>query len=209
MTANDIQVALVEDDGEIRQLLTLIIDGSPGYSCKHAFSDCETAIPALLKARPDVVLMDIGLPGVSGIEGLRRLKEKLPATDFIMLTVQEDDEALFASLCAGASGYLLKDTPPVALLQAIAEARAGGAPMSASIARRVLGSFRVATTSPLSPREKEVLQRLCEGANYKTIAAALFISGETVRAHIKNIYEKLQVHSRAEAVKKALQERLL
>lgn len=209
MTTNEIQVALVEDDGEIRQLLTLLINGSPGYSCKHAFGDCETAIPTLLKTRPDVVLMDIGLPGISGIEGLRRLKEKLPATDFIMLTVQEDDDALFASLCAGASGYLLKDTPPVALLQAIAEARAGGAPMSASIARRVLGSFRAPSTSPLSVREKEVLQRLCEGENYKTIAVALFISGETVRAHIKNIYEKLQVHSRAEAVRKALQERLI
>lgn len=209
MPANDITVALVEDDGEIRRLLTLIIDGSPGYSCKLAFGDCETALPALAKARPDVVLMDIGLPGISGIEGMRLLKEKLPAADFIMLTVQEDDDSLFASLCAGAAGYLLKDTPPATLLQAIKDVHEGGAPMSASIARRVLGSFRVAVSSPLTPREKEVLQRLCEGENYKTIAAALFISGETVRAHIKNIYEKLHVHSRAEAVKKALQERLI
>lgn len=209
MSNDNIQVAIVEDDREIRQLMTLLIDSSPGYTCKQSFNDCESALQTILADPPDVVLMDIDLPGMSGIEGVRRLKESLPSTEFIMLTVQEDDESVFESICAGAVGYLLKETPPAELLEAIRDVCHGAAPMSASIARRVVVSFRRGQTSPLSSRETEVLEYLCEGENYRAIAQALGISGDTVRAHIKNIYEKLQVHSRAEVVKKAIKDRLI
>ncbi|MFQ5640613.1 MAG: response regulator [bacterium] len=209
MNIDNITVAIVEDDREIRQLLTLIIDGSPGYECKQSFNDCETAISEIVANPPDVVLMDIDLPGMSGIEGVKRLKTELPDTDFIMLTIKEDDDSIFDSVCAGATGYLVKDMPPADLLQAIKEVYEGGAPMSANIARRVVTSFKKSTESPLTPRETEILQKLCDGDNYKTIAAALFISGDTVRAHIKNIYQKLHVSSRAEVVKKAIRDRLI
>ncbi len=209
MSSEEISVAVVEDDNEIRQLLTLIIDSSPGYICKLSFNDCETAIPQIQKTPPDVVLMDIDLPGMSGIEGVKRLKPGLPDTDFIMLTIKEDDDSIFNSVCAGATGYLVKDMPPADLLKAISEVYEGGAPMSASIARKVVTSFKKSGESPLTRRETEILQKLCDGDNYKTIAEELFISGDTVRAHIKNIYRKLHVNSRAEVVKKAIRDRLI
>lgn len=206
---DEIKVAVVEDDAEIRELLTLLIDASPGFSCKHSFNDCETAVGELPGLDHDVILMDIILPKMSGIEGVKLLKEKIPGTDFIMLTVQEDDNSIFDSLCAGASGYLLKDTPPAELLSSIKEVINGGSPMTPSIARRVINSFKKAGDSPLSKRETEILELLCDGKNYKTIADELFVSGNTVRAHIKNIYRKLHVNSRAEAVKKALNDKLV
>ncbi|MFQ5584224.1 MAG: response regulator [Calditrichia bacterium] len=206
---NEISVAIIEDDSEIRQLMTLIIDSSPGYICKQSYNDCESAIPEIEKNPPDVVLMDIDLPGMSGIEGVLHLKNKLGNTEFIMLTVKEDDQSVFDSLCAGATGYLVKDTPPAMLLDSIREVFEGGSPMTASIARRIVRSFKKTSLSPLTARETEVLQKLCDGDNYKIIAEALFISGDTVRAHIKNIYKKLQVNSRAEAVKKAIKDRLI
>jgi DNA-binding NarL/FixJ family response regulator len=204
-----IRVAIVEDDTEIKQLMCLIIDGSPGFSCLQAWESCEEAIPAIEKDPPDLVLMDIDLPNMQGIEGVRILKEKLPHLLVVMLTIHEDNEAVFNSLCAGAVGYLVKGLPPVQLLQAIREAHQGGSPMSAVIARKVVKSFHSNAPNPLSGREKEVLKMLCDGENYKTIAIALFVSGNTVKAHIKNIYEKLQVHTRAEAVGKAFKNRLL
>lgn len=209
MTEQTIHVTIVEDDSEIRQLLTMIIDGSPGYSCKKSYNDCETAIRELRDYPPDVVLMDINLPKMSGIECVKLLKEQLPHTDFIMLTIHEDDDSIFNSLCVGATGYLLKDTPPAELLDAIKEVYEGGSPMTASIARRIVSSFKKNTGTPLTEREQEVLRLLCNGDNYKMIADSLFISGHTVRAHIKNIYKKLQVSSRAGAVKKAIQDRLI
>jgi DNA-binding NarL/FixJ family response regulator len=205
----NISVAIVEDDAEIRQILSLIVDRTPRFSCKQSYADCESAVETMKKNPPDVVLMDIGLPKMSGIEGVRILKEALPGTDFIMLTIQDDDESVFNSLCAGATGYLLKDTPPAELLHSIREVRDGGSPMSASIARRIVGSFRRTKQSPLSSREAEILEKLCNGDNYKTIADSLFISGNTVRAHIKSIYRKLHVSSRAQAVRTALQEKLI
>lgn len=205
----EISVSIVEDDVEIRKMLSLIIDRSPGYSCKQSYYDCETAIEAISKKPTDVVLMDIHLPQLSGIEGVRILKEKLPDTDFIMLTIQEDNDSVFNSLCAGATGYLLKDTPPASLLAAIKEVKGGGSPMSPSIARRIISSFRPNSESPLTKRESEILEMLCNGDNYKTIADSLFISGHTVRAHIKAIYRKLQVNSRGEAVNKAIKDRLV
>ncbi len=153
--------------------------------------------------------MDIGLPSMSGIDGVKILKQAQPNVDFIMLTIQDDDESVFNSLCAGATGYLLKDTPPAKLLNSIKEVREGGSPMSSTIARKIFKSFMRDSNSPLTKRETEILQKLCEGENYKTIADSLVISGHTVRAHIKNIYQKLHVNSRAGAVKKAIQDRLI
>ncbi len=205
-----IQVAIIEDDHDIRQLMKLIIDGSPGFICQQAYEGCNSGVPALIEDPPDVVLMDIDMPEMSGIEGVKWLKEELPKVNIIMLTVHEDNEAVFDSLCAGAIGYLVKGLPPVELLRAIEEAHKGGSPMSPTIARNVVRSFQPkVTTDPLSERERGVLKLLCEGENYKTIAASLFISTNTVKAHIKNIYEKLQVHTRAEAVSKALKQRLV
>ncbi|MBZ0179772.1 MAG: response regulator transcription factor [Melioribacteraceae bacterium] len=206
---NNITVAIVEDDEEIKNLLTIIIDGSPGFECSQNYANCEDAVKNIPKNQPNVVLMDIDLPRISGIEGVRLLKESLPETDFIMLTIKEDDDSVFNSLAAGATGYLLKDTPPVLLLQSIKEVVQGGSPMSPMIARKVLDSFRKNLKSPLTERETEVLKRLCEGENYKTIAGALFVSGNTVRAHIKNIYKKLHVNTRAAAVSKAINENLV
>jgi DNA-binding NarL/FixJ family response regulator len=201
---------LVEDDPEIRQLLQLILNGSPGFSCPYAFCSAEDALENWPSMRPAAVLMDIELPGISGIECVRQLMERDPELDIIMLSVRDEDDAIFNSLCAGASGYLVKNTPPAQLLEAIRECKEGGSPMSASIARRVVASFRKpVSVSPLSDRETEVLRLLCQGSNYKTIAEAIFVSSNTVKAHIKNIYKKLHVHTRAEAVTKAHKEGLI
>ncbi|MBK8965946.1 MAG: response regulator transcription factor [Lewinellaceae bacterium] len=204
-----IHVAIVEDDPEIRQTLALIINGTPGFSCIFSYADCESAIADLPGHFTDVVLMDIELPGITGIEGVKRLRPQMPRADFIMLTIRHDDEAIFESLCAGATGYLVKDTPPAELLDAIREVRQGGAPMSAAIARKVIRSFRQTSPSPLSDRETEILRLLSDGQHYRSIAEQLFLSPHTVKTHIKNIYEKLQVHSRAEAVRKALGDKLI
>ena len=204
-------VAIVEDDEAIRHSLAQILNGSPGYLCVNAFESAEDAIANLPADPPDVVLMDIGLPGMSGIEATQILHDRLPETDVVMLTVQENDDAVFNSLCAGATGYLIKSMPPAQLLQSIDEVYRGGSPMSASIARRVIRSFQSEPdiASPLTRREREILEHLCNGESYRVIAEKLFISGHTVRSHIKNIYEKLQVNSRAEAVRKAMQEKFI
>ncbi len=206
----DLHLALIEDDPEIRQLLTILLEGTPGYRCALVFEDAESALDEIINYQPDVVLMDIQLPGMSGIEAVKILTEARPELPIMMLTVQMDDDSLFESLCAGASGYLLKSTPPAQLLAAIDEAKAGGSPMSPAIARRVVKSFhRPKLDSPLSEREREVLVRLCEGETYRSIAEALFVSSNTVKAHIKKIYQKLQVHTRAEAVKRAMRDGLV
>ncbi|MEZ5148806.1 MAG: response regulator transcription factor [Bacteroidales bacterium] len=202
-------VAIVEDEDEIRELLEAIIDRSPGFTCKHVFKDCESALNPLKSIKPDVVLMDIQLPGISGIEGIKLLKPELNDTDFIMLTIRDEDEMVFESLCAGATGYLLKDTPPVRLLNAIKEVREGGSPMSPGIARKIVISFQPSRSNPLTEREQEVLENLAKGENYTTISEKLFISGNTVRAHIKNIYRKLEVNSRAAAVNTAIKQKLI
>ncbi|MCF8379064.1 MAG: response regulator transcription factor [Bacteroidales bacterium] len=209
MTEEIINVAIVEDEDEIRELLEQIIDRSPGFACKHVYKDCESAIDSIKLAKPDVVLMDIQLPGITGIKGIELLKPELPDTDFIMLTIRDEEEIVFQSLCAGATGYLLKDTPPVKLLSAIKEVRDGGSPMSPGIARKIALSFQPSKDNPLTEREIEVLTRLANGENYSTISSKLFISGNTVRAHIKNIYRKLQVNSRAQAVISAIKQKLI
>lgn len=186
--------------------MTLLLNGSPGFNCLGSAADADTALQQIFSLQPDLVLMDIHLPGISGIEAVTSLREAGCSTPILMLTVQEDDQSVFDSLCAGATGYLLKDTPPAQLLQAIEEALQGGAPMSPAIARKVVRSFQVPKVpSTLSEREHEVLRWLCQGENYRQIADRLFISTNTVKAHIKHIYEKLHVHTRADAVRKALE----
>lgn len=204
-----ISVAIIEDDARIRQLLQLIVDGSPGFSCTQDYDSCEQAIIALAERTPDILLLDIDLPGISGIEALPKLKTDMPSLTVVMLTVHEDDEAVFQALCAGADGYLIKGIPPDQLLVAIKEAYNGGAPMSSSIARKVVRHFHQDRQHQLSKREVEVLKLLCNGENYRTIAEQLFISSNTVKAHIKKIYHKLHVNNRAEAVAKAIQKRIV
>lgn len=204
-----INVSIVEDDDEIRESLAILINGTRGFTCISTYVNCETAISGIIDDPPDVILMDIGLPGMSGIEGIRRVKAHIPDVDILMLTVHSDSKKVFEALCAGACGYLIKDTPPARLLEAITEAYNGGAPMSTQIARMVVDSFKINSHSDLTQREIEVLNQLCKGKSYRMIADTLFISEETVRRHIKNIYKKLEVSSKSEAVVKALKERLV
>ncbi len=205
----NIQVAIIEDDPKIRQLLQLIIDGSPGFACHQAFEDCIVALDSLENNAPDLLLLDVDLPKISGIEGLKKIRKIIPDLTVIMLTIHEDDETVFNALCAGAVGYLIKGLPPDQLLVALKEAYTGGAPMSTPIALKVVKHFHQNQSSLLSERETEVLSLLCKGENYRTIAQQLFISTNTVKAHIKNIYKKLQVNTRAEAVATALQKKII
>ncbi len=205
----NIEVAIVEDRPEVRTGLAALIDGSPGFRCQHTFGDAESALAHLESHPTQVVLMDIGLPGMSGIEATIRLKARQPHCQVIMLTVYEDNNRIFESLQAGATGYVLKKTPPVELLAAIESVRAGGSPMSSQIARRVVETFHQPivekkTLSNLTPREQEILELLVKGYRYREIAEQLFISLDTVRTHIRHIYEKMQVRSRTEAATKYL-----
>ncbi|MFA6542309.1 MAG: response regulator transcription factor [Bacteroidota bacterium] len=205
----NISVAIVEDLTDIRVGLGALIGGSPGFSCIGMYADGEEAVERIPRAIPDVVLMDIDMPKMNGIECIRKLKTVMPSLQIMMLTVFEDDEKIFQSLKAGASGYLLKKTPPVKLLEAIEEVFHGGSPMSGQIARKVIQAFQTPQqkspqTENLSQREHEILSYLAKGHRYKEIADELFISIETVRTHIRNIYEKLHVRSRTEAVLKYL-----
>lgn len=204
-----ITVAIVEDHQEIRDSLALLINATEGYECPATYSDCESAIEGIEENLPDVVLMDIGLPGMSGIEGIKKIKQKHPDIDFIILSIHENDENVFESLCSGATGYLTKETPPAKIIEAIKEVHEGGSPMSTQIARMVVGSFKIHPSPSLTQRETEVLSHLCEGESYKMIADSLFISEETVRRHIKSIYRKLEVHSKSEAVAKAIKDKLV
>ena len=209
----EISVALVEDLRTTREGLAALLTAS-GFRLTGCFRSFEEAYAPLAAGRADVVLLDIGLPGVSGIEGTRRLREARPELAILILTVYADEEHVFDAICAGAYGYLLKDTPPEALLAAIREVFAGGAPMSPAIARKVIRSFQqkphgAAATAALSARETEVLTLLAAGHSYKTAASRLALSLDTVRFHVRNIYDKLHVHSKSEAVARALRGRLL
>ena len=202
-----IKVSIVEDDTKLRETMVRYFAGQPGFRCLCAYPDAETALAEIPKNPPDVVLMDINLPGMSGIECVPRLHAALPALKIIMLTVFEDSEQVFSSLSAGAFGYLVKSNRPAKILQAIREVYEGGSPMSGHIARMVVQSFekRAATldeTGSLTPRELEVLHGLSCGQPYKQIASGLGISLSTVRTYIQRIYEKLHVHSQTEAVMK-------
>jgi len=209
-----LRVMIVEDQHAIRLGLSALIGGTEGFRCTGDFVSMEQALPEIDKAPPDVVLVDIGLPGMSGIEGIRRLKEKHPDLAMLVLSVYDDDERIFEALCAGASGYLLKKTPPVRLLESLRECVAGGAPMSPEVARRVIGLFRDSRPPEtvdyhLTPHETRLLKMLVDGHNYKTAADELGVSVNTVSFHMKKVYEKLQVHSKSEAVARALRDKLV
>jgi DNA-binding NarL/FixJ family response regulator len=203
-----IRVALVEDQARTREGLASLIGDSAGFEVAGQYGAMEDAIDGIGGAPPDVLLADIGLPGMSGIDGVRLLHQRFPDMAILMLTVHGDDDSIFAAVCAGACGYLLKETEPTRLLEAIRELHAGGAPMSPEIARRVVLTFRQPPPAPqaeteLSPRQIQILQLLAEGHSYKTCADALDLSLDTVRFHVRRIYERLHVHSRSEAVWKA------
>lgn len=202
----NIQVGIIEDESQIRESLRLIIDGSEGFSCQHVFENAESAIQCIPKLALDVVLTDINLPNQSGIDCVVALKPLCPTTNFVMCTSFEDTETVFKALKAGATGYLTKTTQPSKLLDALVEVYKGGSPMSSHIARKVVSSFSHTETNAhlqkLSTREREILDHLGRGLRYKEIADKLFLSTETVRTHIRNIYEKLQVNSRTEALNK-------
>lgn len=212
MTA-PIQVAIVEDDEEICANLAHRIRGNSSFRLMHTCVSAEIALAELPALKPEVTLMDINLPGIDGVECVRQLKIKLPATQFLMLTVYEDNDRIFNSLIAGASGYLLKRTPPGKLLSAIREAFQGGSPMTPHIARRVVQHFQqipepVPESAQLTPRESEVLDQLAKGFLYKEILENLGISRGTLHYYIRNVYEKLHVHSRTEAVVKYLNQQV-
>jgi DNA-binding NarL/FixJ family response regulator len=206
-----ILVAIVEDHEEIRAGLAALLSDSPRFRTTGSWGSMEAALLALEGAPPDIVLVDLDLPGMSGTEGIRRLRASHPDLLLIVLTVYEDDNRIFDALCAGASGYLLKNTPAPRLLTGLEEAVAGGAPMSPEIARRVVGLFSRFRPAPkadygLTPHESRVLKLLVEGHSYKTAAAILKVATPTVAFHVRRIYEKLRVHSKSEAVAKAVRE---
>ncbi len=225
-----IKVVVVEDNDTIREGLKILIDGTERYSCLASFSDCKTMLKDIKELNPDVLLMDLMLPGMNGIEGIKKAKSILPELTILVLTVYEENDLIFDALCAGACGYLVKKTPPSKLLEAIEDAYSGGAPMSSNIAMKVINFFSgkdirrkpysgftrqklkytgSSGTEILTKREKEILSKLVEGSNFKAIADSLFISVETVRFHFRNIYKKLHVHSQSEAVARALNEKII
>jgi DNA-binding NarL/FixJ family response regulator len=209
-----IKVAIIEDRREIRDGLGMLINGTEGFKCVGNYRSMEDALPRIGSDLAHVVLCDIGLPGMSGIEGMRILKERFPDLLLLMLTIYDDDEKIFNALCAGACGYLLKKTPPAKLLEGLREAVDGGSPMSPEVARRVIALFRdirppERADYELTPHETRLLKLLVEGHNYKTAALELSVSINTISFHMRHIYEKLQVHSKSEAVAKALRDRLV
>jgi DNA-binding NarL/FixJ family response regulator len=212
-----LNVVIIEDQRDVREGLAILIHGTPGFRCTRSYRTMEEALRALAGVsddRPDVILTDIGLPGMSGIDGIAALRKQFTDLPILALTVYDSDDKVFNALCAGASGYLLKNTPPARLLESLQEVAAGGAPMSPEVARRVVRLFREfrpakEATYHLTPQENELLRLLADGHLRKTAAHQMGISLNTVSFHLKHIYEKLQVHSKTEAVAKALRERLV
>jgi len=214
MRPSVIKVAIIEDLRDIREGLAMLINGTEGFRCIGAFRSMEEALEIMERDLPDVALVDIGLPGMSGIEGIRILKDRHPGFAMLMLSVYQDDDRIFDALCAGACGYLLKNTAPARLLASLEEAFMGGSPMSPEIARRVVTLFREIRPPEkadyqLTPHEARLLKMLVDGHNYKTAAKELSVSVNTISFHMRHIYEKLQVHSKSEAVSKALRHGLI
>ncbi|HEY0461195.1 MAG TPA: response regulator transcription factor [Pyrinomonadaceae bacterium] len=212
--AETMRVVLIEDLRDIREGLTALINGTAGFACVASYGMMETALARIENDKPDVILTDLGLPKMSGTEGIEHMRRIFPEIPIIALTIYDNDREIFDALCNGANGYLLKNTPPARLLEALREAVKGGSPMSPTIAARVVNLFR--TFRPpreaeyrLTPQETELLKLLIEGHHKKTAAREMNISFHTVSFHLKNIYEKLQVHSKTEAVAKALRERIV
>lgn len=210
MNEQVIRVAVVEDMDDIRDALRIVINGSAGFECLHAYPDAETALADLPSKEVDVVLMDINLPGMNGIDCIVQLKDRMPGTQFMICTVYDDNDVIFSALESGATGYILKRTAPAQILEAIRDLHNGGSPISGEIARRIVSSIhnrkkRSESVAELTERENEILQLLAKGYLYKEIATRLFISLETVKSHIHNIYDKLHVQTRTEALNKAFQ----
>jgi DNA-binding NarL/FixJ family response regulator len=209
-----LRVVIIEDLREIREGLTALVNGTIGFRCVSSYGMMETALARIENDQPEVILTDLGLPGMSGTEGIIKIREIFPEIPIIALTIYDNDTEIFNALCNGANGYLLKNTPPARLLEALKEAVDGGSPMSPNIAARVVKLFRAfrppeTANYSLTPQETELLKLLIEGHHKKTAAREMNISIHTVSFHLKNIYEKLQVHSKTEAVAKALRERLV
>ncbi len=204
-----IKVAIVDDDPMIRNLYKTLINDTEGMICVVECEGSKDTVKELADSSIDVILMDVDMPIMNGIECVRGIRDINQSIPIVMLTVNEDAERIFQSLCYGANGYLLKGLRPEKLIHGIKEVHQGGAPMSASIARKVVESFLINRNTDLSDREQEVLQLLCDGDDYKTVASKLYISANTVKRHIRSIYEKLQVNSRGEMVKKAYQQKLV
>jgi len=208
------RIGIIEDNDVLRKSMELLLSNSGHYEVVLSLPDARKLLESAADVMPQILLMDIDMPGINGIEAVAMVKKDLPAISVIMFTVFEDDEKIFRSIMAGADGYLLKKMPPARILEALDDLATGGAPMTGSIAIRVLQMFRkqtndAAATFNLTSKELEILTSLSDGKSYKTIASERFISVETVRSHVKNIYEKLHVHSKAEAVAKALREKLI
>ena len=209
-----IKTAVIEDMKDIRDGLTTLINFTEGFRCTGSYRSMEEALARIDSDVPDVLLSDIGLPGMSGIQGIRIIKDRYPEMQVLMLTVYDDDDRIFDALCAGASGYLLKRTPPAKLLDNIREAMSGGAPVSPEVASRVIKFFREFHSSEredydLTPHETRLLRLLTEGYNYQTAAEKLGVTYNTVKFHVRHIFDKLQVHSKSEAVVKAMRDRLV
>jgi DNA-binding NarL/FixJ family response regulator len=213
----EIRVAIFEDNKLLRDALHTIIDGTPGFNCCGVFTDGNRWEPDINRSEPEVVLMDIEMPGLNGVEATKLIAEKFPGIKILIQTVFSDNEKIFAALCAGASGYILKTDPPHKYLEAITDVYNGGAPISGGVAKKILGFFahkNVILVSPeaqdyqLSQRENEILQLMIKGESYPVIAEKIFLSYETVRTHVKHIYKKLHVASRNEAITKAIQQGL-
>lgn len=209
-----IKLLLYEDNPQLREGLTMLINGSEGFDVLAAFKNCDNVIEQVTAFKPDVVLMDIDMPGVNGLEGLKKIRAIDSEVKILMLTVFDDNKNVFQAISSGANGYILKKTPPARLLEYISEAHTGGAPMTASVATQVLKMFSSMNNEKgedynLSDREKQVLQLLVEGFSYKMIANDMFIAIDTVRSHIKKIYDKLHVNSKSEAVAKAFKDKIV
>ena len=215
MNPDTIKVALFEDNHHLRDTLSLLIGHTPGFALTGAWPDARNAVRRIREKLPDVVLMDIEMPGTNGIEATEEIRKNLPGVHVLIQTVFQDDENIFKAICAGASGYILKSTSPGEYLQAITEVHQGGSPMSSGIARRVLELFKLNLHAPqdervhLTEKEKQVLQQLVDGKSYKMMASDMELSIETIKTHMKNIYAKLHVNSNTEAVAKVLKMRLL
>jgi DNA-binding NarL/FixJ family response regulator len=211
----EIKVAIFEDNKMLRESMQQLINDSENMACTGAFPDANKLVRNMQMAGPDIVMMDINMSGISGIEAVQLIKEKFPEVLILMQTVFEDNDKIFAAICAGASGYLLKKTSPQKMIEAIRETYLGGAPMTPSVAVKVLQMFRLHGSDEkkefidLSAREKEILALLVKGKSYKSVASACFISIDTVSTHVRHIYEKLHVHSKSEAVAKAINQKLI
>ena len=209
MVSESSRIVIVEDNEVVREGFALLISSVSQHQVINSYETCEETLRCLAADQPDIVLMDLELPGMHGLEGIKRIKKVLPQSNIIVISVHANSELVFQALCAGASGYITKNAGHTKILDAINEVKRGGAPMSSQIARMVVQSFQKNTDSPLTARETEVLELLAKGKSYSAIADDLFVHKETIKSHIKNIYGKLQVNSKADAIEKALRQRFI